>query len=222
MKKIILGISLFSLAALALIVYSTHVFANDFKFKHGPRNYHNNHVFNPGNELSKSKCTNATGNPIINVTQKVRNDADSGEAGNYWAFDYYTRHIKVWSTGENSYCAIVAYDGDFFAVPGQVGPGNDPVNERIDSPVNGKMSGGYRATFNGTLSGSPAWPTNGSVGTTNYRCNIVADCPGRVDWVGQYFPGYSNFDQPWWGWQYKAGSHGTWINAVDGNSGNIL
>jgi len=30
----------------------------------------------------------------------------------------------VWSTGGNTYCAIVKYDGEFYAVPGQVGPGN--------------------------------------------------------------------------------------------------
>ncbi|VVA43636.1 hypothetical protein CANDROIZ_20051 [Candidatus Roizmanbacteria bacterium] len=43
--------------------------------------------------------------------------------------------------------------------------------------------------------------------------------------MAQYFPGYVSFDQPWWGWIYKAGNNGTWINAIDvlpAFSGNIL
>lgn len=133
----------------------------------------------------------------------------------------------MWETDvPNAYCAIVTYDGNFYAVPGQQGPGGTGalINTSMNAPVNGDMSGGYRATFNGTLTPG-SWPTNGSVGTTNYQCDLSANCPGRVDWVGQYFPGYTSFDQPWWGWQYKAGSHGTWTNAVDvlqPASGNIL
>ncbi len=124
------------------------------------------------------------------------------------------------------YCATVVYDGNAYTIPGQIGPGNTPagalINTASDQPVRADMSGGYRTTFKGTLSSSPAWSTHGSVGTTNYQCDIKANCPGRVDWIGQYFPGYTNFDQPWWGWRYNAGSHGTWINAIGGNTGNIL
>jgi hypothetical protein len=55
---------------------------------------------------------------------------------------------------------------------------------------------------------------------TNYQCNIDGTCPGAVDWVGQYFSSYA-FDYLWWGWVYHAGSHGSWVNSVDGNSGDI-
>ncbi len=227
LKKIILGISLFSLVALALVSYSSHVFADDDKRNpvRGDDNEHNSGNFNPDKQLSKSACGDKLKDPVINIVQKVQNDADSGVAGNYWAFDYYTRHIKVWQTGENTYCATVVYDGKFYAVPGQIGPGNVPsgalINTSTNAPVNGDMDGGYRATFNGALTPG-SWPTNGSVGTTNYQCDILANCPGRVDWVSKYFPGYTAFDKPWWGWKYNGGSHGTWINAITGNSGNIL
>lgn len=231
MKKLILGISIFALVLSAFVFYSSSVRAddrgNDRDNNRHEDNNNNGRNFNPDKQLSKSRCGNNLGNPVINVNQKVQNDVDSGFAGN-WAFDYYNRSIKVYSTGVDTYCAIVTYEGKFYAVPGQIGPGNNPsgalINTPTDSVVSGPFSGGYRATFNGTLTSGP-WPTNGNVGTTNYQCNLAAVCPGRVDWVAQYFPGYTAFDQPWWGWQYKGGSHGTWTNAIDvlqPASGNIL
>lgn len=225
MKKLILGISLFSLVLLALVFYSSRAFADDESNQSRGDDDNNSSNFNPEKQLSKSACGDKLGDPVINVKQKVQNDVDSG-LGGYWAFDYYNRRIKVWSTGENKYCAIVTYDGKFYAVPGQVGPGNIPsgalINTPTNAPVNGDMNGGYRATITGTLLSSPTWSTNGNVGTTNYQCDINANCPGRVSWTDQYFnPGYG-FDQPWWGWKYNGGSHGTWVNSIDGNSGNIL
>jgi hypothetical protein len=235
MKKIILGISLFSLVLLTLI--SGNAFAGDDRFhsergRHGDR--HNNSNFNADNELRKSKCVVATtGDPIIDVKQKVQNDVDSGFAS-YWAFDYYTRSIKVWPTGTDTYCAVITYDGRFYAVPGQVGPGDTPsgalINTSTNAPVNGDMFGGRRATITGTFLGSgSSWPTSGNVGTTNYQCDLSQNCPGYDaefgaggSWANKYFqPGVTNTDQ-WWGWQYKGGSHGTWVNECANNASDTV
>lgn len=205
--------------------------ANEWPINHFPignNGDRNASVYNPGNELSTSKCTNTvTGRPVINVTQKVQNDPDSSLTG-YWAFDYFTRHITVYkTTAADTYCAIVTYDGNFYAVPGQLGPessvGGDIINTAANEPVNGPFSGGERATItSATLLTTPTWPTNGNVGTTNYKGDIAGDKPGDVIWQDQYFTsGYASNDD-WWGWKYNGGSHGTWINAVTGNSGNIL
>jgi hypothetical protein len=226
MKKLLLG---FTIVTLVFVASSALVYA-DKPEHHGQRGDDNNNrrIFNPGNELAKSKCTNpTTGNAIIDVSQKVQNDADSGEAGNYWAFDYYARHITVWKTNTaNTYCAVVTYDGKFYAVPGQIGPGNTPLNALIntptDEPINGRFTGGRRETITGTLLTTPLWSTHGNVGTFNYKCDITGTCPGVINWTDQYFStGYTNPDD-WWGWKYDGGSHGTWINAISGNSGNIL
>jgi len=320
MKKIILGGSIAIVATLVFGFYLKSADANNdynhydnnqnqgdqrhFNFdwpvnKNRPNDNHNGRIFNPDKQLSPSACGDHLGKPIIDVKQKVQNDADSGSGTpTYWAFDYYTRNIKVWPVGnwnvtgtwvsthtfegntythnntitqapnstltgsggwdgtkngsafstpntwvitsgssisgnaihfnyqytsvetcatngyvdaiiasdgsmtgtwhddcgsgrtgawttapgvaqgnDNNYCAIVTYNGDFYAVPGQGTPGNDPAGSLIDSsmnqPINGNMSGGYRATFTGTLASSPSWPTHGSVGTTNYQCNIT-------------------------------------------------
>ncbi len=232
MKKILLALSLISLVVVAFASYSSKVFAFDWpNFGHRDNGRHFNGNFNPDNQLSKSACGDKLGKPVIDITQRVQNDTDSGfganvyfpsPVGNYWNVEGYTRHIQAWSTGDTSWCAIVLYDnGHFNAFYKQTGPAGTGI---IGSDVEGEMHGGYRATFNGTLLSTTLWPKTGNVGTFNYDCNLAGVCgAGRVDWIGQYFgPSYTGFAQPWWGWIYTASGHGTWINAFEGSSGNIL
>ncbi len=235
MKKIFLGISLAALVIFSFALATSRTFADD-KPKHDRDDSHRNGgVFNPDKELSRKACGDKLGNPLVDVTQKVQDDTDSGvgsnvyfpSAGNYWNVEGYTRHIKAWQTASASadvpatFCAIVTYEnGHFDTFYKQTGPAGTGF---IGADVNGEMSGGYRATFTGTFAPTGAWVTNGNVGTFDYNCDLAGNCgPGRVDWIAQYFPGYGGFDQPWWGWKYQAGSHGTWINASTGSSGNIL
>jgi hypothetical protein len=156
---------------------------------------------------------------VIDVTEKVINDVDSGLAGN-WAFDNYTRHIKVWSTGSDTYCAAVVIDGTAFAIGGATGPGGSVL---IGDNVKAKMKGGYRATIIGTLLPTPLWPTHGSVGdgTVDYLCNSNPSCLGYIDWVAQYFGPDYIFAYDWWGYFYDAGKHGTWLNSASLTTGNI-
>lgn len=177
-------------------------------------------VFNKAaaQQLTPSACEER-GKLVINVEQKVLNDADSGEQGNYWAYDNYKRHIQVWETNASGvYCAIVSYRGNFTTVAGAA-PGPSGT---VGAGIKGEMDGGRRATIVGTLKTEPDWRTRGAVGTFNYDCNITTGvCPGLVSWVSQYFNAGASYADIWWGWSYKAGRHGTWINSVDGNSGNI-
>jgi hypothetical protein len=172
---------------------------------------------NWGAEVNPGQCEKS-GSPIINVTQKVINDVDSGENG-YWAFDSFTRHIQLWeSPNDGEYCAVVQYAGKFDAQEGQNSPGQP--SETLDGNEDGAFQGGYRATIVGDLIDNPDWPTRGSVGTFDYQCDLSANCPGYVNWVDEYFVS-SIFSYDWWGWTYRAGKHGTWFNTVDENSGNI-
>ena len=170
---------------------------------------------NYGQQLNSSQCQ--PGTLVINVVQKVLNDADSAVGGTYWALDNVTRQIQVWQTGSDTFCATVRYEGSFttFAGPSPNGTGT------VSADVTGTIHGGYTATFEGTLSSHPEFATHGNIGTTDYRCDSSGNCPGYVDWVGAYFPGYTGFAQPWWGWIYRTPQNGTWVNAVSGNSGDI-
>lgn len=171
-------------------------------------------------EIVRKDC-NAEGDPVINVTQRIINDVDSGEAGNYWAYDTINREIKVWKVSEGKYCATVSYEGQFAAIAGQKSPGNTGI---LTGSEKGTFQGGYRADITGTLMSNPALPTHGSLGITNYQCDTNGNCPGSFDWTTKYFnTGASGFtfSMPWWGWTYRNGDH-VWVNASTGNSGDIL
>lgn len=179
----------------------------------------------PGNseyktEVSKTQCE-TTGSPVINVTQKVVKTVDSGEAGNNWAFDDFNRKIQVWKNTDNTYCALVSYEGKFDSQAGQTSPGNTGV---LTGNEDGNFKGGYRAKITGALKDPADLQTKGSIGTTNYNCDIAGNCPGAFNWTDKYFvtssPGFS-FSYEWWGWDYKYKTN-TWTNSSEGNSGDII
>lgn len=171
-------------------------------------------------EVSRKQCA-VTGDPIINVEQSIINDADSGQAGNYWAFDTIERHIKVWKKSDAVFCATVTYEGRFAAIAGQRSPGNTGI---LTGSEKGEFEGGYVAAITGSLLTNPSLPTHGSIGKTDYRCDVNGNCPGAFDWSTKYFntsaTGFTR-NLTWWGWTYKNGKH-VWVNSIDGNSGDII
>lgn len=172
-----------------------------------------------GAELNSGECDTA-GPPAINVRQKVLNSVDSGEGGNYWAFDNYGRQIMAWQQGgDGTYCAVVRYQGKFDAQAGQASPG---AAGTLAGDEDGTFQGGYRATIAGTLKENPDWETRGTIGTVDYQCDISGNCPGAENWADAYFePGYS-FEYEWWGWIYHGDKCGTWVNSMDRNAGDVL
>ena len=166
-----------------------------------------------GPQLAASQCG---GSLVLNVNHAVVNDADSGLSG-YWAFDYYLRQIRVWQTAPGTYCAIVTYEGVFQTFPGALSPENGlPFTRRVV----GIFSGGYRATITGTFSPGTN-RTRGFLGVKDYQCDTSGNCANPFKWVDTYFAPSAGFAYQWWGWEYKAPRHGTWVNASDGNSGDI-
>jgi len=169
---------------------------------------------NWGSQINHSACP--SGKLVVNVTQKIINDNDSGVAGNAWAYDDIIRHIQVVKTAPNTFCATLSYQGNFSTIAGP-SPNNTGT---VGDGVVGTFQGGYRSTvFTGTF--APTAPTRGSLGTFNYNCDTNFNCPGYVDWTTLYFSSTSGFGLAWWGWVYHAGNNGSWVNSVDGNSGDI-
>jgi hypothetical protein len=166
-------------------------------------------------QLQRKTC--GKGRLVINVEQKVVNDVDSGTQGNFWAFDTYHRSIQVWRLGTNNYCTIVNYSGQFRTIAGPSPGGGGTVG----GGVTGTFEGGYRMDFNGTLLAHPTVKTHGSIGTFDYRCTSAGTCPGSVYWVTFFFSNVTGDDFDWWGWLYKAGKNGTWLNSIDGARGDI-
>ena len=65
-------------------------------------------------QLNASQCSGGT--LVVNVTQQVLNDIDSGYFG-YWAQDNYTRQIQIWQLTENTFCVLARYEGGFVTNP---------------------------------------------------------------------------------------------------------
>jgi hypothetical protein len=167
-------------------------------------------------QLARKTC--GKGKLAVNVEQKVVNDIDSGKTGNFWAFDSYHRSIMVWKLGTTNYCAIVRYEGTFTTIAGASPGGSGTVGDGLK----GHFEGGYRMDFNGTLIAHPTVKAHGSIGTTNYRCDKTGNCPGSVYWVTLFFTNVTGDDFDWWGWIYRAGRNGTWLNSIDGAKGDIV
>ena len=177
-------------------------------------------------------------NLVVEVSEAIVNDADSGEAGNYWAFDKVNRSITIWNVGPGQYCIVVNYyKSSFQAIAGQTSPG-------LGGTLSGEEYGSFKGTALFTVSGQFApsdptvWPAEGRVNggvPVDYQCDVNGNCPGYVSFLGKYFntgdPSF-NYAEPQWGWKYVGldsgsgtkhpTSTGTWINAYTGNSGDIL
>lgn len=175
---------------------------------------------NYGAQLNAGQC--GAGAPVVDVTYEVVNDADSSVTGQNWAMDSFNKHVQVWQTGANTFCAIVRYAGSFTTLASNSPQDTDP---QIAAGITGTSEGGYRALFNGTLNPSPTEPTFGNLGTVDLR-NV------SLDWSQVYF-GTDNLNLVWWGWIYRTPQNGVWVNACaatdapnynaacPGNSGDI-
>ena len=218
------------IASAALLVASV-AFTNTVSLFGNRSDSHNNNSnlsLDWEHEVTSSKCTPPVvrrgdnrhdSEPIINVVERVKNDADSGVAGNYWAFDNFSRRIQVWRTATTTFCAVVKYEGSFKAIAGQITPAGTST---LTGKEKGEFDGGYRATITGTLLATSTWQRKGSVGTIEYNCDASGNCPGYINWTTQYFAAGVVQNLDWWGWIYHGGRYGTWINAVVGNQGNII
>lgn len=158
------------------------------------------------------------GQLVVNVEQEVVNDVDSGNNG-HWAYDDYRRHIQMWEVDAGEHVAVVQYNGHFDAIEGKTEPG-EGYDGTLDGDEEGVMLGGYAASLAGSFLDDPNWPTRGFVGTTDYEGEPDGDIPGYISWQDQYLddPGFS---YQWWGWIYRGGKYGTWVNAANKDCGNI-
>ncbi|MCL4533708.1 MAG: hypothetical protein M1370_00910 [Bacteroidetes bacterium] len=168
---------------------------------------------NWGSQVNAGECP--AGKLVINVTHKVVNDADSGVAGNNWAYDNYNKTVQVWQVGPGEFCALARYVGSFTTNAGPSPENTDP--DGIAAGIKGTYEGGYRSTiFSGTLKASPGYSLRGNLGTFDYGYGSTP-----FSWVNAYFSSTSGFDLAWWGWVYHGGKNGTWVNASTGNLGDI-
>lgn len=167
---------------------------------------------NWGTELNQGECEQGT--LVINVSDKITDNPDSGEAGNIWALDNVNRQIQVREVSVDTFCVVVQYQGKFVTVAGR-SPGD---TDNIGAGITGNMHGGYRVTITGTLK-SDLPRTRGNIGSFEYD-PAVSEFFIR-SWANKYFENGWTYSFAYWGWIYRAGKNGTWVNASTGNEGDI-
>jgi hypothetical protein len=169
------------------------------------------------NPVANQGCGDAT--LVLNVHYRVLNDVDTGVRGNNWAFDTYTRTVKVWRTAAGRFCSASTYGGTFTTIDG-ASPGGTAT---IPAGIRGTLRGSSTTTFKGTLTPGTQ-PTRGDVGTKDFACTSddqKGDCAGTFDWLAAYFASqdaFKSFKYLRYEFTYKAtqGGRGTWRDALTG------
>lgn len=171
-----------------------------------------------GRELNAGRC-DADGAPVVDVVREVTNGLDTGTC-RPWAEDTFRQHIQVWETAGGSFCAVVTYVGAFDAFEGAPSPERcEPLSGEEEGP----FEGGLRLSFDGEFAPGGTAP-RGSLGTVDQGCSrTTASCDfaSATGWIDDYFDDVENLSVSWWGFVYRGGECGTWVNAVDGNCGDV-
>jgi hypothetical protein len=159
------------------------------------------------------------GTLVLSVHYHVLNDVDTGVRGNNWAFDDYTRTVKVWRKSAGRFCAASTYGGTFTTIAG-ASPGGTTI---IPAGIRGTVGGSSTTTFKGTATPG-SQPTRGDLGTKDFACTSddqKGDCSGTFDWLSAYFTSadeFKSFKYVRYEFTYKAmeGGRGTWRDALVG------
>ena len=179
---------------------------------------------NWGSQVNPARCPTDQGYRYleINVTRKVDGDNTLTNAidgmSTTWAVREFNQHIQVWRVGvqggDERFCALVRYQGSFTTLgPSPTHPLNPSYN--IAAGIDGSFEGGYLLVFNASERPTPAYKTQGHIGTFEGPISLY-------DWRDFYFtttPGSDTLQ--WWGWIYHGGNNGAWVNSIAGNQGDI-
>jgi len=168
-----------------------------------------------GDQTNAMQCG---GKVIVNVTYTLFNDTDSAVGGGTWANDTINRHLQISQVSDGMFCAMVSDNGSFVTFAGP----SPQVTGTVADGVKGVISGGERTTtFAGSLVSDPTYKVKGQLGTFDLMCDRNQNCLGAHPTISNYVTGWDG-DLAWWGWEYKTPQNGVWVNAITGNTGDIL
>ena len=152
----------------------------------------------------------------VDATFKVSNDPDSGNVG-AWAADAFSRHVQIWQAADGSYCAKADDTGTFtsYGAPSGISPNS---GASLPEVVTGSFTGYTYGTVTGGIlnagAGAPADLDCSSAGTS---CSTISY------WVKHYFGDTATYNfGSGWSWTYGGGANGTWVDAWNANTGDIV
>ena len=147
------------------------------------------------------------GKPVLSVSYRVQNDVDTGVKGNTWAFDTYTREVRVWRKARGRFCSVSSYDGEFSSIEGP-SPGG---KWQLPAGIRGTFRGSSSTTFRGTFTPRGA-PVRGFLGVKEFACtsaDVKGRCSGTWDWLSDYFANVAAFKYARYAFTYRATENGT-------------
>jgi hypothetical protein len=150
-----------------------------------------------------------SGTLVLNVTYRVVNDVDTGVKGNNWAFDTYTRAVRVWRKAPGRYCSASTYRGTFESLAGWSPAGK----VQIPAGIRGTFSGSSVTRFGGTFARGTA-AVRGFLGVKDFACTSAdekGECSGTWDWLRAYFTDISGFRYVRYAFMYTARENGKGI-----------
>lgn len=156
------------------------------------------------------------GKLVLSVSYRVENDVDTGVKGNNWAFDTYTRTVRVWRKGAGRFCSASTYNGQFTTIAGW-SPGG---KTQLPAGIRGTFKGTSVTTFRGMFAAGSA-PVRGFLGVKVFACTSADEkgqCSGTWDWLREYFTGISRFRYARYTFYYHAteNGRGTWRDTLTG------
>ncbi|HEX9380828.1 MAG TPA: hypothetical protein VF891_04955 [Gaiellaceae bacterium] len=171
-------------------------------------------VASPAQPAKNPGC--GAGKLVLNVTYGVQNDVDTGVKGNNWAFDDYTRAVRVWRKAPGRFCSTSNYDGRFTTIEGW-SPGG---KTEIPAGIRGTFKGSSVTTFRGTFAPRGA-PVRGFLGVKDFACtsdDVKGQCAGTFDWLREYYTGIAAFRYARYQFTYRATENGkgTWGDTLVG------
>jgi hypothetical protein len=155
-----------------------------------------------------------SGKLVLSVTYRVQNDVDTGVKGNNWAFDSYTRAVRVWRKAPGRFCSASTYNGEFATIEGW-SPGG---KTQLPAGVRGTFKGSSVTTFRATLA-ARGRPLRGFLGVKDFACSSAdrkGQCGGTWDWLREYFTGIAGFKYLRYSFEYHATENGkgTWSDKL--------
>jgi hypothetical protein len=151
---------------------------------------------------------------VLSVSYRVQNDVDTGINGNNWAFDTYTRAVRVWRKAPGRFCSASTYDGEFESIEG-LSPGG---KTQLPAGIRGTFKGSSVTTFRGKLAPAGA-PVRGFLGVKDFACTSAdakGQCSGTWDWLRTYFADFAGFRYVRYEFAYHAtvNGNGTWSDKL--------
>jgi hypothetical protein len=153
---------------------------------------------------------------VVDVTRSLRNAADFGADGHVWALDNYFEHMQLWRVGQHQYCLRLDDRGTFTSFAG--------VSPNLTGTVGAGVTGTWHGTILAYLTGdfAPVAAVSGDLGEFDERCHQDGTCTWPLWASDLYFSkGYQHVRYAQFGATFDGGAHGTWIQDLRANSGDI-